>query len=370
MVMIRRKYYCPTCGLGNRTPHKLRKHFLKSGHEAAALNLCLDPGSCDAPSAPQGPWNSWAAPGTNRGRQATGANRIELDCGSEAETEAHAAEALPPLPGPPEVQGCWLDQDELRGPQMTVPKWVGPTPLSSLPVGWRLGYDEESKRPFFWNEADPEGSTSWQDPRLDSRASKLGEVGDETEEQELDKELDEGTELEEVDSEDVDQASMFPDSRLAQSTERLAADKDPLQEFLETARPVCLPRPLPRSIAFQVHAASHLPARSRAKPSQAPLLRPAAARSRSPPWRQSRAPGSGSQAQERGSPAMVGFQLLQSLRLHASADSLAAEVSRSGLVQSTAISPDVFLRALAEALSLNSAARQALRSRVEEMMEG
>lgn len=85
-----------------------------------------------------------------------------------------------PAEAPPEEPGCWTHPDELRGPQMTIPQWAGPTPLSSLPPGWHMKFDERYRLPYFWHDDNP-NDPIWEDPRrlVEGAGGPSSEVGSE-----------------------------------------------------------------------------------------------------------------------------------------------------------------------------------------------
>mmetsp|Transcript_96760 Transcript_96760/g.273395 ORF Transcript_96760/g.273395 Transcript_96760/m.273395 type:complete len:267 (-) Transcript_96760:110-910(-) len=115
------------------------------------------------------PNRPWIIQGTNKGRRATGANGIHVDRDGSSEQEPGDTDRQHPEPR----RGCWVHEDELRGPQMTIPQWIGPTPLSNLPEGWHLEYDAKTGRPYFWHDVEP-GATTWEDPRKTHEAQDDG----------------------------------------------------------------------------------------------------------------------------------------------------------------------------------------------------
>lgn len=238
--------------------------------------------------------------GLNSGRRATGANCIAIPGSvevpadgvvSESERRPRKRKAFKEWRGKEQnkpwhrepdqeavLPGSWRD-DNLRGPQMTIPHWVGPTPLSEMPAGWHLEYDKATRQPVFWHDSDPSSHTD-----VDPRLVYLGDMdGEEAEEfgvqedgsaylPEMDEEgadvfgaQDDGTPLGQeaesfsevpYDDDDVDERDTFPaEADLEVSEADLEADVgthgheelqcDPLQKFLETAIPVQLPARIP-----------------------------------------------------------------------------------------------------------------------------
>lgn len=113
---------------------------------------------------------------------------------------------------------------------MTVPEWLGPTPLSDLPDGWRMGFDDKERRPFFWSDADPDASVTWQDPRFPPRFSEGCNDSDYESEREE----------EYVDEEDVGNAYLQHRFGNAPRREKVqpSSSRDVLQDFLDTSSPV------------------------------------------------------------------------------------------------------------------------------------
>eukprot|EP00928_Gymnodinium_smaydae_P080456 TRINITY_DN64144_c0_g1_i1.p1 TRINITY_DN64144_c0_g1~~TRINITY_DN64144_c0_g1_i1.p1 ORF type:complete len:413 (+),score=57.47 TRINITY_DN64144_c0_g1_i1:114-1352(+) len=194
----------------------------------------------------------WKEEGENRGRRATGANTIDVPvlqshagdcCDDKVCSDVSDAESR--------EKGCWTHADELRGLQMTTPHWIGPTPLSSLPPGWRMVFDEEYRQPFFWHEDNPD-ETTWEDPRtLHGSDGRGGDSGDEH-------------------CERASCASADEENR----DEKKDAQADVLQDFLDTAPP------LPEAVMIAVREAA---SRRKTRKKLDPLTWPAFAKPTPPP---------------------------------------------------------------------------------------
>jgi len=299
----------------------------------------------------------WIEPGINKGRRATGANTIDIH---EENGRTDAVEATPAADAVAsrshesvEVQGCWEHPDDLRGPQMTVPHWIGPTPLSSLPDGWRMGYDKDSGRPFFWHEGDPD-STTWEDPRStaadleDADCEDADAFGQDYGEQEM--EEDDAVEHDEIDGEAAIVAYGSIDLKPPH-----ASSKDPLQEFFETATMQADPVPAKgrknkrRSCDYWSNSVDNASASAHGEPSfRQPHSFP---RSRSPT------------SSNHDSTNENTVNLLRSLGLSETAGALATDKWKTVF----ASPDDILVRALAEALAVGYDRRQELRRRLTDL---
>lgn len=177
----KRSYSCPECGDGPFKWRQLLNHCRSTGHKRASHQECF---SGTHPSTQAAGVRSkkkrvrlglGLEPGENKGRCSTGANSIVVPMSDDLQVHV-MEESLP---------GCWTHPDELRGPQMTVPHWVGPTPLSSLPPGWHMEFDEPYRSPYFWHDDKP-NDTIWEDPRrlVEGAGGPSSDVGSDESERE------------------------------------------------------------------------------------------------------------------------------------------------------------------------------------------